>query len=46
MLHFQKLDVYQRSIDFLALAHRVRERLPKGHADLADQLRRAAQSVP
>ena len=32
MLHFQKLDVYQRSIDFLALAHRVRERLPKGHA--------------
>jgi four helix bundle protein len=46
MLHFQKLDVYQRSIDFLALPHRVRERLPKGHADLADQLRRAAQSVP
>ena len=46
MLHFQKLDVYQRSIEFLTLAHRVRERLPKGHADLADQLRRAAQSVP
>jgi len=46
MLHFQKLDVYQRSIEFLALAHRVRERLPRGHADLADQLRRAAQSVP
>ena len=34
MLHFQKLDVYQRSIALLALAHR------------ADQLRRAAQSVP
>jgi four helix bundle protein len=46
MLHFQKLDVYQRSIEFLALAHRVRERLPKGHADLSDQFRRAAQSVP
>jgi four helix bundle protein len=46
MLHFQKLDVYQRSIELLALAHRVRERLPKGHADLADQSRRAAQSVP
>src|SRR6185436_3362479 len=46
MLHFQKLDVYQRSIEFLAFALRVRERLPKGHADLADQLRRAAQSVP
>jgi four helix bundle protein len=46
MLHFQKLDVSQRSIELLAVAHRVRERLPKGHADLADQLRRAAQSVP
>jgi len=46
MLHFQKLDVYQRSIEFLAFAHRLREGMPKGHADLADQLRRAAQSVP
>ncbi len=46
MLHFQKLDVYQRSIEFLALARRVRQRLPKGHADLADQIRHAAQSIP
>jgi four helix bundle protein len=46
MLYFQKLDVYQRSIEFLVLTHRVRQQLPKGHADLADQLRRAAQSVP
>ena len=46
MLHFQKLDVYQRSIEFLALALRVRRQLPKGHADLADQLRRSAQSTP
>ena len=46
MLHFQKLDVYQRSIEFLALAHEIRARLPKGHADLADQLRRSAQSIP
>ena len=46
MLHFQKLDVYQRSIEFLVLAHRVRGRLPKGHAELADQLRRSAQSIP
>jgi four helix bundle protein len=45
MLHFQKLEVYQRSVEFLVVAQRVRERLPKGHADLADQLRRAAQSV-
>jgi four helix bundle protein len=50
MFHFQKLGVSQRSIDFLALAHRMCERLPNAqcpmrHADLADQLRRAAQSV-
>ena len=46
MLHFQKLDVYQRSIEFLALAQRIRARLPKGNAELADQLRRSAQSIP
>jgi four helix bundle protein len=46
MLSFQKLDVYQRSIDFLAFARRLLQRVPKGHADLVDQLRRAAQSIP
>ena len=46
MLSFQKLDVYQRSIEFLAFVHRLLPRLPKGHADLADQLRRSAQSTP
>ena len=46
MLHFQNLDVYQRSIEFLATSQRIRERLPRGHADLADQLRRAGQSIP
>ncbi|MEJ7596502.1 MAG: four helix bundle protein [Kofleriaceae bacterium] len=46
MLSFQKLDVYQRSIDFLVLTYQVRHRMPKGHADLADQLRRSAQSIP
>ena len=46
MLHFQRLDVYQRSIEFLGLVRRIRSLLPKGHADLADQLRRSAQSVP
>ena len=46
MLSFQKLDVYQRSIEFLAFARRLLQRIPKGHGDLVDQLRRAAQSVP
>ena len=46
MLSFQKLDVYQRSIEFLAFARRLLQRLPRGHADLVDQLRRAARSTP
>jgi four helix bundle protein len=46
MLNFQKLDVYQRSIEFLVFARRVLVRLPRGHGDLADQLRRSAQSIP
>ena len=46
MLYFQKLDVYQRSIELLSLTRRVVAELPKGHSDLADQLRRSAQSIP
>jgi hypothetical protein len=45
MLHFQKLDVYQRAIEFLTVANRIRRRLPKGNADLANQLRRASESM-
>jgi four helix bundle protein len=46
MLHFQKLDVYQRAIELLTVANRIRGRLPKGNGDLSDQLRRASQSIP
>jgi four helix bundle protein len=46
MLSFQKLRVYQRSIEFLAVTLEIVEALPKGHAELADQLLRAAQSQP
>ena len=45
MLSFQRLDCYQTSIHFLALAIQVIRELPRGHADDADQLRRAAKSV-
>ena len=45
MLSFQRLDVYQRAIEFLALAYDIVDRLPRGHADRADQLTRAAESV-
>jgi four helix bundle protein len=45
MLSFQRLDVYQRAIEFLALVYEIIDHLPKGHADRADQLARAAESV-
>lgn len=41
----EKLDVYTAAVDFIALAHRIIAALPTGHADLADQLRRAATSI-
>jgi four helix bundle protein len=46
MLSFQRLRVYQAAIEFLALTIEILAHLPKGHADLADQLLRAAQSMP
>ena len=46
MLSFQKLDVYQCAIAFLALSIDMPADLPRGHSALVDQLRRAALSVP
>jgi four helix bundle protein len=46
MLDHEKLDVYQCAIEFLEIAFAVVARLPRGHAPLADQLRRAATSIP
>jgi four helix bundle protein len=43
---FEKLDVYQRSVEFLALAWHLGDALPRGQSGLAEQLRRAALSVP
>jgi len=45
MLSFQRLDVYQRAIEFLALVGDVVAELPRGHAERSDQLVRAAESV-
>jgi four helix bundle protein len=42
----EKLDVYQASIEFVALSDDIVERLPRGRAYLADQLVRAATSIP
>jgi len=45
MLSFQRLNVYQRAIEFLALANEIVEELPRGHAERAEQLTRSAESV-
>lgn len=45
MLSFQRLDVYQRAIEFLALVVDVISELPRGHAERGDQLVRSAESV-
>ncbi len=45
MLSFQKLDAYQRAIQFLVHALDIIEKLPKGNAELAARLRSSAQST-
>jgi len=45
MLSFQRLDVYQRAIEFLALVYEIVADLPRGNAARADPLVRAAESV-
>lgn len=40
------MDVYQAAIDFVVMADNVVEHLPRGRAYLADQLQRAATSIP
>ena len=45
MLSFQRLDVYRRAIEFLALVGDIVGDLPKGHAERADQLVRAAEAI-
>jgi four helix bundle protein len=44
--NFQKLDVYQRAIEFLAIAMTIIDALPRGSGALADQFKRAALSIP
>ncbi|WP_438021228.1 four helix bundle protein [Sorangium sp. So ce315] len=46
LLDHENLDVYHCSIEFLTLALRLGARLPRGEAELRDQLKRAAMSVP
>ena len=45
MLTFQRLDVYQRSLEFLAVADEIFQAIPRGNAERAQQLIAAAESV-
>ena len=42
----ERLDVYRAAIEFLVVADEIATNLPRGRAYLADQLRRAATSIP
>lgn len=47
MLDHERLDVYQCALQFAAVAIQILQRLPpRGHGELADQLRRATFSIP
>ena len=45
-LSHEKLEVYQKSIQFLSLSAKTLTSFPRGFAELSDQLKRAALSVP
>ena len=44
-MSFQRLDVYQRAIEFLAVVTELVEGVPRGHSERIDQLVRSAESV-
>lgn len=46
MLDYERLDVYQCAIRLVAAVLKLLGKMPKGHAQLADQLRRAVFSIP
>lgn len=46
MLDHERLDVYQCAIRFVATVLKLLAQMPKGQAQLSDQFRRAAFSIP
>ena len=44
-LSHEKLDVYQKATEFLALSAQLLDAMPNGHKTLVDQLKRASLSV-
>ena len=46
MLDYERLDAYRCALEFAVLSFGILEDLPRGHSQLADQLKRATISVP
>ncbi|MEA2060790.1 MAG: hypothetical protein U9P10_09860 [Thermodesulfobacteriota bacterium] len=46
MLDHEKIDVYKVSIELMAIAIKIADSIPRGYSSLADQLKRAAWSIP
>ncbi|HUS29271.1 MAG TPA: four helix bundle protein [Kofleriaceae bacterium] len=46
MLDYEKLDVYQCSIEHLTFVFKVVPKIPRGHSAVSDQWKRAAMSIP
>lgn len=46
MMSYEKLDVYQCAIEFLGVCLQTIDEIPKGNAQLIDQFKRAAMSIP
>lgn len=44
-LSHEKLAVYQKSIQFLAIASKIIDSIPRGNASITDQLKRASLSI-
>jgi len=45
-MQYDNTKIYRRAIELVALSHRIINELPVGYGFLADQLKRAACSVP
>jgi len=42
----QRLDAYRIALDLAVASHAICQALPRGNANLADQLKRASQAIP
>ena len=45
MFDFEKMSVYQMSLEIIECCAAATEKIPRGHGNLTDQLKRAAASV-